>query len=138
MKLTRSLVLLGLAALCLGRPAFVETSATNTAPLSLLAPPVLYHPTNAPLLWRSSAHSNRPAVVILEPRKPVAAQALKPSSSNSTALLSLIPHALLVPNPGVYKTEPYAGIVVVPEEHLDDRAIINAAQGNLNMPVLKP
>ena len=40
--------------------------------------------------------------------------------------------------PGVYKTEPYACIVIVPGEHPDDRMAIHPPDQGSNMPMLKP
>lgn len=40
--------------------------------------------------------------------------------------------------PGVYKTEPYTCIVIVPGEHPDDRMAIHPPDPAPNMPVLKP
>lgn len=42
------------------------------------------------------------------------------------------------PAPGVYKTEPFACIVIVPDGHLDEQMLIPAAGPVSNMPVLKP
>ena len=40
--------------------------------------------------------------------------------------------------PGIYKTEPYTCIVIVPGEHPDDRMAIHPPDPAPNMPVLKP
>jgi hypothetical protein len=40
--------------------------------------------------------------------------------------------------PGIYKTEPYTCIVIVPGEHPDDRMAIHPPDQGSNMPVLKP
>jgi hypothetical protein len=40
--------------------------------------------------------------------------------------------------PGVYMTEPYACIVVVPGHHLDDAIAVNPTQKTAPMPVIKP
>jgi hypothetical protein len=45
---------------------------------------------------------------------------------------------LKVPAPGVYKTEPYACIVIVPGEHPDDKCVIHPPEPVPNMPVVKP
>src|SRR5215471_6599865 len=42
------------------------------------------------------------------------------------------------PLPGVYKTEPYACIVIVPGGHPDDQSVIHPPDPAPNMPVLKP
>jgi len=40
--------------------------------------------------------------------------------------------------PGVYKTEPYTCIVIVPGEHPDDQSIMHPPETVPNMPMLKP
>ena len=40
--------------------------------------------------------------------------------------------------PGIYQTAPYAGIVVVPGPHSDDRAVIQPQERVSKMPVIKP
>ena len=40
--------------------------------------------------------------------------------------------------PGIYKTEPYTCIVIVPAEHPDDKSMIRPPETVPNMPVLKP
>ena len=40
--------------------------------------------------------------------------------------------------PGVYTTQPFAGIVVVPQEHLDDSIALSSPEGNTQMPMLNP
>ncbi len=60
--------------------------------------------------------------------------AYRPGASN----LFLIPSAPRTVPPGVYKTEPYSCIVVVPGAHLDDRCIINPGVGDIPMPIVKP
>lgn len=42
------------------------------------------------------------------------------------------------PAPGVYKTEPYTCILVVPGGHPDDHSVIHAPEPSPNIPVLKP
>ena len=42
------------------------------------------------------------------------------------------------PAPGVYRTEPYTCIVIVPGGHADDKSVIHPAEPGPNMPVLKP
>jgi len=43
-----------------------------------------------------------------------------------------------LPAPGVYKTEPYTCIVIVPAGHSDDKSVIHPPDPGPNMPVLKP
>jgi hypothetical protein len=43
-----------------------------------------------------------------------------------------------LPAPGVYKTEPYACIVLVPSHHPDDAMAVNPTQKTAPMPVIKP
>ena len=43
-----------------------------------------------------------------------------------------------LPIPGVYKTEPYACIVVVPDKCPDDRSMVAPAECGFAMPVIKP
>lgn len=51
-----------------------------------------------------------------------------------------------LPKPGVYRTEPYACIVAVPHQHLDDNCIIGSTNGvaglagpsEMNMPIIRP
>jgi len=44
-----------------------------------------------------------------------------------------------LPSPGVYKTEPYACIVVVPGPHADDRMVIGRNAGiESKMPIINP
>ena len=40
--------------------------------------------------------------------------------------------------PGIYETEPYTCIIIVPGEHPDDRMAIHPPDPAPNMPVLKP
>jgi hypothetical protein len=40
--------------------------------------------------------------------------------------------------PGIYEAAPYSGIVVVPEAHTDDRALVPVGNEALKMPVIKP
>lgn len=42
------------------------------------------------------------------------------------------------PAPGVYKTEPFACIVIVPDGHLDEHMLTRPAGPVPNMPMLKP
>lgn len=46
--------------------------------------------------------------------------------------------ASALPMPGVYKTEPYACIVVVPDKFPDDRSVVALAERGSAMPVIKP
>ncbi len=46
--------------------------------------------------------------------------------------------ASALPIPGVYKTEPYACIVVVPDKCPDDRSVVAPAERGSAMPVIKP
>ena len=39
---------------------------------------------------------------------------------------------------GVYRTEPYSCIVVVPGPHPDDRCIVNPGGGDYSMPIIEP
>ena len=43
-----------------------------------------------------------------------------------------------LPRPGVYKTEPYACIVVVPDKCPDDRSVAIPAERGSVMPMIKP
>ena len=43
-----------------------------------------------------------------------------------------------LPRPGVYKTEPYAIILVVPERGMDDRILSGASDVHSQMPVINP
>jgi hypothetical protein len=47
-------------------------------------------------------------------------------------------HANDLPGPGVYRTEPFAGIVVVPGTNIDDRMIIGPLNSDEKMPILRP
>lgn len=40
--------------------------------------------------------------------------------------------------PGVYRTEPYACIVVVPDKCPDDRSVVPPSERGSAMPVIKP
>ncbi len=42
------------------------------------------------------------------------------------------------PKPGVYRTEPYACIVVVPGKHPDDRSVVKPGDPGPPMPVVRP
>jgi hypothetical protein len=44
----------------------------------------------------------------------------------------------LLPKPGVYKTVPYACIVVVPDKCPDDRSVVALPERGSTMPVIKP
>ena len=48
------------------------------------------------------------------------------------------PSLRLSPAPGVYKTEPFACIVVVPSSNHDDRMVIGAANPDQKMPIVPP
>jgi hypothetical protein len=50
----------------------------------------------------------------------------------------VVPSAPFTLGPGVYKTEPYSCIVVVPGPHLDDRFVVRPGTTNFPMPVVKP
>jgi hypothetical protein len=54
-------------------------------------------------------------------------QALNPATNIPTA-----------PQPGVYKTEPYSCLVVVPGPHPDDKCIVGAPGRGSEMPVIVP
>jgi hypothetical protein len=43
-----------------------------------------------------------------------------------------------LPMPGIYKTEPYACIVLVPESQADDRSVVKPTDRGSAMPVIKP
>ncbi len=52
--------------------------------------------------------------------------------------LFIVPSPPRMLPPGVYKTEPYSCIVVVPGPHPDDRSIIDPGSGNSSMPIITP
>jgi hypothetical protein len=139
MKLANGLLLAGLVAVYLGKLAFGESGVTSAAPQPLSAPSVQYQSANPLVLWKSPAYSNSPGMVVLKKGKFVpAARALKSFGTNSPVLFFVVPNVAPFPKPGVYKTEPCAGIVIVPEKHPDDRAIVNLAQGDFKIPVIQP
>jgi hypothetical protein len=72
---------------------------------------------------------------------PALAPAGKPELKVQPARLSprVHPPFTLFPVPGgVYRTEPYSCIVVVPGPHPDDRCIVNPGSGHYSMPIIKP
>ena len=46
--------------------------------------------------------------------------------------------SLPIPTAGVYKTAPFACIVVVPGKHADDRSVLKPTEVDSAMPVIKP
>jgi hypothetical protein len=49
-----------------------------------------------------------------------------------------VPSPQRTPSPGVYKTEPYSCIVVVPGAGLDDCFLVNPGGGHSSMPTVQP
>jgi len=136
MNLASGLLLAGMGAAYSSNLDLAQWSITNSVPPQLSVRAVQNYTASSALLLRSGAYSNDQAVVILKRGRPT--RALKGSSTNPPILFFVITNAAFVPKPGVYKTEPYAGIVIVPDKHPDDRAIVNVAQGDLGMPIIKP
>ncbi len=52
--------------------------------------------------------------------------------------LFVVPSAPPGLRPGVYRTEPYGCIVVVPGPHPDDRCLHNPGDGRFSMPIIRP
>jgi hypothetical protein len=138
MKLVISLIILAVGAVSLCVFGLARAGTTNTTPGSLMVQKLTVRSTNAGLL-PGNGHQKLPPVVALQGGKLVMqAPKIKPLDKNSVALLSLLPKGTLSPGPGVYNTAPYAGIVVVPDKHPDDRALINLADGDFKTPIIKP
>ena len=93
--------------------------------------------------WPANAQSN---LIILpspggNPQVPAWALARKPEFKFRVLPPSVRLQAPAAPPAipaGVYKTEPYSCIVVVPGAHPDDRCIINPGGGDYSMPIVKP
>jgi hypothetical protein len=60
------------------------------------------------------------------------------AGTNFGTNLSLMPGARRFPAPGVYKTEPYACIVVVPGRHADEAMMIDPGKTHSGMPIIEP
>ncbi len=61
----------------------------------------------------------------------------------STNALMPTPHSqgtnrLDLPGPGVYRTEPFAGIVIVPGTNIDERMVLQPPNSEEKMPILRP
>ena len=138
MKLALGLLIAGSGVVYLGKLAFGQSHEKEARAKPLFGLQVQYQSSNQVVLWKGPANANRTAVMLKTGRLVPAVRALKPLGTNSPALFTIVTNASPFPKPGLYKTEPYAGIVIVPEAYLDDRALINPAQGELNMPVVQP
>jgi len=138
MNLASGLLLVGMGAAYSGKVDFAQSNIMNRAPQQLSST-VQNHSANSALQLRSGAYSNSPAVVILKQGKLVgAACVLKRPGTNAPALSFVVTNAPIVLKPGVYKIEPYAGTVIVPDSHPDDGAIVRLAEDDLAMPIIKP
>jgi len=61
---------------------------------------------------------------------------LVPDLTNTNPVPDSLPH--LFPAPGVYKTEPFTCIVVVPSSNHDDRMVIGPANTDQQMSIIPP
>ena len=112
-----------------GSPALAQS--TNAAPFG-----------STPPFWVLPQHPGpgiSRAIIILTNRPTLGPYAEFLSTNSLNASLTL-------PKPGVYRTEPYASIVIVPRQHLDDNCIIGstnafaglALQPDIKMPIIRP
>ena len=60
------------------------------------------------------------------------------NSAWGSSALSSDRHLRSLPKPGVYKTEPFTCIVIVPGKNADDRSLFKPAEPGSAMPVVRP
>ena len=129
-----------LTALCLESWFYAVGGTTNLPFQSQMLSAPAAAPRN-PNLVVSIGPAQQPLRVAPIPKGKVmvATPVLKPIGTNSLALLSRIPKNAAFLKPGLYTTEPYKSIVIVPDKHPDDRAIISGVGGNeVKMPMIQP
>jgi hypothetical protein len=106
------------------------------------------------LLWFVSAQGQ-----VNTNRGPIAAKVVVSGQTNLLLVYPQFPNILLATNlnkafprqklstnqispqlltPGLYKTEPYTCIVIVPNKTADDRAVVKSPESGHEMPVVKP
>ena len=62
-------------------------------------------------------------------------------NSSNELMIFRVPsaHSATIVAPGIYKTEPYTCLVLVPGRHLDDKSIISGNRGpQIQMPTVRP
>ena len=108
-------------------------------------------PALSPGPLKASAQGLAPAIVAVSPAAPVPAKKPEPSNVKLFAPLGSMskrpgntagivgnPRELVQLKPGVYKTEPFACIVVVPGSQLDDAILIQPPAGDFPMRTVTP
>jgi hypothetical protein len=83
--------------------------------------------------------SRRPTRPVLSPPPAKAYAPLTAATYAQVALSTEVSNVSPVfPNPGVYRTEPFAGIVIVPSADIDSAIALAAPEGAAAMPMLNP
>jgi hypothetical protein len=100
--------------------------ARQVAPVNVIAPKVA---TSIPAL----ASKPQPA----DAKRFLTREVVSKPPGNTAAIIGH-PQAPVALEPGVYKTEPFACIVVVPEPQLDDALVIQPPAGRFSMRIVAP
>jgi hypothetical protein len=136
MKLATYLAILAFSAALICMFGLAKAGTTNSA----AQPTLMLLSTNSISLLKNPLLLQVPALPILESAR-VKPQIFphKPLDGKQTPLFDFLPklnQQLL--KPGVWQTEPYSCIVVVPGPHPDDRALIARGETKMNMPIIRP